>query len=117
FTIRNSLFAVVGLLVAAVIVYSSLSALRSLDERAMAERALQDSLTSDAFLNAARGWSLERGVMNTVLNLSEAGTAQFRSRINDARRASEAAYVLALQGLKERPDFAGRDELVKQIEE
>src|SRR5690554_1020253 len=86
FTIRNSLFAVVGLLVAAVIFYSSLSALRALDERAMAERALQDSRISEAFLNAARGWSLERGVMNTVLNMPEAGTAQFRARIDEARR-------------------------------
>ncbi len=116
-TIRNSLFAIVGLLIAAVIGYSTMSALRALDARSAAEQALDDSRTSQAFLSAARYWSIERGVLNTALNMPEAGNAQFRSRIDEARAAADKEFAAAMDGLKRRPDFEGRAELIKAIEE
>lgn len=116
-TIRNSLFAIVGLLIAAVIGYSSMSALRALDARSVAEQALDDSRISEAFLNAAHYWSIERGVFNTALNLPEGGNSQFRSRIDEARAAAEKEFATAMAALKRRPNFPGREELISTIDE
>nr|WP_279347274.1 HAMP domain-containing methyl-accepting chemotaxis protein [Govania unica] len=76
-----------------------------------------DSKISESFISASRNWSFARGIMNTALNFPEPGSAEFRSRIDTARAAGEKAFLDGMTSLKQRPDFAGKAELIKAIEE
>lgn len=117
FTIRNSLFAVVGTLVAAIVIFSITAARDALEEGGAAERVVTDSQMSMALLDAARYWSVERGVMNTALNFEERASTNFRSMIDDARSRADEAYRVGLDGLKSSTDFAGKADLVAEVEE
>ncbi|RMF08571.1 MAG: methyl-accepting chemotaxis protein [Alphaproteobacteria bacterium] len=117
FTIRNSLFAILGVLVTTVVVFSISNAINALHQGEEAERVVADNQISSAFLEAARYWSVERGVMNTALNFPDAADSSFRTEIVDARAKAEKAYKRGLEGLRDRPDFPGKADLIAEIEE
>lgn len=116
-TIRNSLFAIVGMLILAVVAYSSLSLFQSLEDRREAEQIVADSKISEALITATRNWALERGVINTALNLPEPGSAEFRRRIDAARNVSETAFKKGMADLKARPNYPGKAAAIKDVEE
>ncbi len=70
-TIRNSLFAIVGILVSAIVIFSVSSAIDGVKKGSEARRVVADNQISEAFLVAARHWSVERGAMNTALNFAD----------------------------------------------
>ncbi|RIK94346.1 MAG: hypothetical protein DCC73_07235 [Proteobacteria bacterium] len=115
-TIRNSIFAIVGFLVTAVVVISTTSVIDALNERRAAQQVTQDSRISQYFLKAARYWSIERGVTNTALNSQEPASVQFLARIKEARETADVAYQAAMTEYRARPDFAGKAELLAEIE-
>ncbi len=116
-TIRNSLFAVVGLLVAAVIAYSSIAALKAISERTTAQRVLADSRIAKDFLDATHHLAVERGVMNTALNTPDAGGAAYKKQIVDSRSLAEKSFKSAIDGLNAREDFAGKTDLLALVQD
>ncbi|WP_321393213.1 methyl-accepting chemotaxis protein [Emcibacter sp.] len=116
FTIRNSLFGIVGILVLSVLTFSAISAFEAADRKSEAELIVQVNETSDHLLNAAHYFSVERGIVNTVLGSDTAGSAEKRRLAETQSEKAEAAYKNALRLARDADDFAGKKELVDAVE-
>ncbi|WP_210414140.1 methyl-accepting chemotaxis protein [Luteithermobacter gelatinilyticus] len=110
------MFSVVGILVLSVVTFSTLSALNAANEKAEAERIVTVNETSDYLLKGEHYFSTERGVMNTALGNASAGTSDKWDIIQKSRKDAETAYKKALVSVKNGYDFAGKQDLIAEVE-
>ena len=116
FTIRNSLFGIVGILVLSVLGFSAMSAFEAASKKSEAELIVYVNDTSDHLLAAAHYFSVERGIVNTVLGSSTAGSAGIRAEAEAESEKAETAYKKALKMAQDVDDFGGKENLIKGVE-
>ncbi|MDP6352191.1 MAG: HAMP domain-containing protein, partial [Alphaproteobacteria bacterium] len=113
-TIRNTLFAVVGVflvMTAALAGFKAVEAVRDLDIVGQADAA---NAISDLLLNSANNWAVERGVTNAALVGNEPIGADVREKIDARRATADPAFAEALKRLAETGDFGGKQELMTE---
>jgi len=115
FTIRNSLFGIVGILALFVLFFSVQSVFNSLDRKAEAEKAVEINQVSDNLLSAAHYFSMERGVMNTALGYDSPGSSEMKNKIASSRKNGEQAYGEVITYLNNSENFEGKEELTKEL--
>ncbi len=114
FTIRNSLFAIVGVLVLAVMGFSITSAFNAADQRAEANRIVLVNDIAENLLVAARNFSVERGVINTALGNDAPADAIMKKKAAEAREQGTKAYKIALSEL-DGLEFQRKEKFVKLL--
>jgi methyl-accepting chemotaxis protein len=114
-TIRNSLFALVGVLVLAIVVLNVLESVRAFETRSRAESVVAHDRVADYLLDAAREWSDERAYVATALGAPAPISADRLNEITGHRTAAGIAYKAALSGLDRIGDFPGKAGMVKTL--
>jgi methyl-accepting chemotaxis protein len=117
FTIRNALFAIITVLIAAVVIESGINAFHAVKQRASARVILQVNGISDHLLTAARHWAVERGVVTAALNTEAPVSARDRQTIAKNRAAADKAFEAAMTDLKNTPSFERHQALVTAVTE
>ncbi len=117
FTIKNSLFGIVAILVLIVISFRIISALDASSYKSELEKTLVINDFSDDLIEAANHFSIERGVMVIALGSSEEISPTFKSMIDENRNKGELAYNKALEIFTTLDDFPRKDKLFSEIKE
>ncbi|MBC8339575.1 MAG: HAMP domain-containing protein [Rhodospirillales bacterium] len=116
FTVRNSLFAITGVLMIGLVIESGLAALESMNKRnAENEVQIANEIASD-LLTSANNWAVERGVTNANLAGDDPVGEKARGIIDGRRAKADPAFKKALGGLQDFRDFAGKKELIASAE-
>ncbi|MFC7049710.1 methyl-accepting chemotaxis protein [Emcibacter nanhaiensis] len=82
-----------------------------------ADLIVQVNETSDHLLNAAHYFSVERGIVNTVLGSDTAGSSAKRAQAEAESEKADAAYKSALGMAQDIDEFAGKKELIGAVEQ
>jgi len=115
-TIRNSLLFVVFILAGLVIYLAADAAWEAGADREDARNIVTSTEISDLLLTAAGQWAVERGATNAALNADHAVIGAVRANIDQRREASDAAYLEAIERLKNGGDFKGKTALMDEAE-
>jgi methyl-accepting chemotaxis protein len=99
FTIRNSLCAIVAILVLAIIGINVNSAIHALGEKRHAQELVAHNMISDLLLTAAREWAAERSVTSAVLASPHSIDGPQQKNLGVHRAAGDHAYQDALTAL------------------
>lgn len=116
FTIKNSLFGIVAILVLTVVSFKVSSTIDSSRYKVELEKALVVNDFSDGLKAASNYFSVERGVMVIALGSDKEISPTFKSMINENRRKGEAAYKKAMETFASLNDFADKKELKSKID-
>ena len=111
-TIRNSLFALVGVLVLATVAFNVNGALDAMNNRHLANQVVAHNSVSDKLLESAKYWSAERAIVATALGDAQAVSDERLKKIMEARKAGDAAYQAALDQMKSLDSFSHEQELM-----
>ena len=111
-TIRNSLFALVGVLVLATVAFNVNGALDAMNNRHLANQVVAHNAVSDNLLESAKDWSAERAIVATALGDEQAVSDERLKKIMDARKAGDAAYQAAVDQMKSLDNFSHEQELL-----
>ncbi len=117
FTVRNSLFAVLGVLVSLVLVFAIIAAKTALQERAEAGAVVAANKLSDSLLNFAQRLAVERGVTNTALGYEQVPDRSFMSRIAEERAIVKSNFETVAATISEIEDFPRKAELLQSFNE
>ena len=115
-TIRNELFAAVGILVIGLLILSGMGILDAARHRADIRDAGQANQHGDLLLTSASNWAVERGVTHSALAAAGQVDDKFRAIIGARRAEADAAFRMAVDGLGEFRGFAGKDLLAAEIQ-
>ena len=115
-TIKNSLLAIVTMLVTGVLFFSGMSALTAYQERLHEQQTIEMNGLSDLLLTSAGNWAEERGLTNAALGAPEPIAADRRALIDERRAAADRALSSALDGLRRGPSFPGQEEAIAGVE-
>jgi len=116
-TIRNSLFALVGVLVLAIVALNVSGALDAYRQRAAALSVVEHGRLTDQLLMAARKWSAERSYAGTALGAPGVASEDLRNNITQARAEGDKAFQTAIENIGRLSDFTGHDDLVTKVQE
>lgn len=115
FTIKNSLFGIVTVLVLIVVAFRLNSAIEASQDKAQLEQAVVINDFSDAMIEAANHFSIERGVMVIGLGSDQEISTAFKSMIDDHRREGGRAYKRAMDIFSTLDDFGHKEKLTTEI--
>lgn len=111
-TIRNSLFALVGILVMAVVVFNVIGAVSATNTRHRANQVVAHNTVSDKLLESANAWSAERAIVATALGSVDPANDSVIQEVAKRRAAGDAAYKAAMEALSAVDAFDKQEELV-----
>lgn len=114
-TIKNSLFAIVTILMLIITSFSISSTMESSEYKAELEKAIVISDLSDSLIAAANHFSIERGVMVIALGSDGEISSAFQSMINENRSKGGSAYKQAMAIYAGLEEFPRKDELALEI--
>ncbi len=117
FTIKNSLFGIVAILVLIVVSFRISSAIDASSYKSELEKAIVINELSDNLIDASHYFSIERGVSVIALGSAEAISPAFRSIVDENRQKGIAAYNKAMATYDELADFPRKAELAQEIED
>ncbi|MEQ8740732.1 MAG: HAMP domain-containing protein, partial [Hoeflea sp.] len=103
-TIRLTMIAVVSVLAAFAVAATSLVALDSWDDFAGADAVASVNPVTDALLESAGAWALERGVTNAALSDAGPASQQTLARIREYRELGNGAVTSAMDQLAQDDD-------------
>ncbi len=115
FTIKNSLFGIVAILVLIVVSSRIMSAMEASNHKSELEAAVQISELSDDLIAAANAFSAERGVMVIALGSDQRISGTFRTMVDENRTKGIASYKKALANFEALDDFPRKAELTKEV--
>lgn len=115
FTIKNSLFGIVAVLVLIVVSFRISSSIEASNHKAEMEMALSINDFSDDLIAAAGHFSIERGVMVIALGSDRKITPEFKKIVDDNRAAGIAAFKKAMDTMKDLEDFSRKAKMEKSI--
>jgi methyl-accepting chemotaxis protein len=107
-TVRNSLYAITGVLIALLVVAGSYKAIDAAGARASATQVLESNMLADRLLEAAGQWAVERGRSNAALSAENAVGADDIATIKARRAAADTALDAALTMIGRSPDGASK---------
>lgn len=116
FTIKNSLFGIVSILILIVVSFRISAAIDASDYKAQLENAVVINELSDDLIEAANHFSIERGVMVIGLGSDAEISSAFKTMISDNRSMGILAYQQAMVTYDNLNDFPRKEELAKEIE-
>lgn len=116
FTIKNSLFGIVTILVLIVVAFRLNSAMDASRYKAELERSVVINDFSDELIEAANHFSVERGVMVIALGSDREISSTFKSMIDENRIKGGTAYNKAMTIFTGLDDFSHKKELKTKIE-
>ncbi len=116
FTIKNSLFGIVAILVLIVVSFRITSVIDASNYKAELEKAIVINDFSDSLINATNHFSLERGAMVIALGSEEAISSKFSAMIEENRTKGMAAYQKAMATFTAMEDFPRKKGLVSEVE-
>ncbi|MCF6214582.1 MAG: methyl-accepting chemotaxis protein [Emcibacter sp.] len=116
FTIKNSLFGIVAILVLIVVSFRVSSAIDASNYKAELEYAVVINEFSDNLIEATNHFSLERGAMVIALGSEEAISSKFNAMITENRAKGVAAYQKAMANFAKMDDFPRKKALVLETE-
>lgn len=117
FTIRNSLFGIVTVLVMIIMSFNIISALDASDQKSESMRAIEINDFSDKMLDATHYLSLERGILYTSLGFEGSAPSVFVGKIRDNHAKAVSSFKSALSILKTFEDFPRKRDMIKSINE
>ncbi|VAX03597.1 Methyl-accepting chemotaxis protein [hydrothermal vent metagenome] len=117
FTIKNSLFGIVAILVLIVVSFRITSVIDASNYKAELEKAIVINEFSDHLIEATNYFSLERGVMVIALGSEKAISSNFSTMIKENRSKGVAAYQKAMATFAEMDDFPRKKTLVLEVNE
>ncbi|VAV88153.1 Methyl-accepting chemotaxis protein [hydrothermal vent metagenome] len=115
FTIKNSLFGIVAILVLIVVSFRISSAIDASNYKAELEKAVVVNQLSDDLIDAANHFSVERGVTVIALGSDNVTSPTFKNMIEENRNKADAAYKKSMATYAALEDFPGKDKLLKDI--
>ncbi len=116
FTIRNSLFGIVAILVLIVVSFRISSAIDASNYKAELEYAVVINEFSDNLIEATNHFSLERAAMVIALGSEEAVSSKFNAMITENRTKGVTAYQKAMATFARMDDFPRKKTLVLEAE-
>lgn len=116
-SVRNSLLAIVGILVAVVVFYGALGAVRALGEEREASLQVAVNKAINELARAKVALAVERGVANAALGFEERPDPAFPRMVDEQRRIFDKAYAAALAQVADLPSFAAGGALVEAVGE
>lgn len=117
FTIRNSLLAIVGLLVAVVVFYGALAALDA--QKSKREASLQVTISDgiDSMTQANLALAVERGVSVTALGFEDVPDPKFAEMIRAERERFDRSWTEIEAIMGKLPDFTRKADLLAAARE
>ena len=115
FTIKNSLFGIVAVLVLIVVALRVGSAMDASNDKAELEQAVVINDFSDDMIEAANHFSIERGVMVIALGSDREMSSSFKTMIDQHRKSGGLAYKRAMSIFTTLDDFDGKGKLTTDI--
>ncbi|MBI3709468.1 MAG: HAMP domain-containing protein [Proteobacteria bacterium] len=96
-TLKTTLFAITAVLTLLVVGLAGSIAMRTLDERAIANAGRQANAIGDLLLKSAGAWAIERGATNTALNANDPINGSQRETIDKQRQTADTSFRAALE--------------------
>lgn len=115
FTIKNSLFGIVAILVLIVVSFRINSAMEASNHKAELENAVEINSFADNLIAAANHFSMERGVSVIALGSESAISQNFKNMIEENRSKGAAAFKKAMATLDTLADFPRKQKKVEEI--
>jgi len=117
FTIKNSLFGIVAILVLIVVAFRINSVIDASNNKNNMEESVIVNEFSDDLIAAANHFSVERGVMVIALASDREISSVFQSMVDENRKKAITAYKNALSVLDQLDNFPQRAKLVKKLKD
>ncbi|MCF6195872.1 MAG: methyl-accepting chemotaxis protein [Emcibacter sp.] len=117
FTIKNSLFGIVAILVLIVVSFRISSAIDASNYKAELENAVLINEFSDDLIDAATSFSIERGVTVIALGSDKAISPTFNTMIEEYRIKGIEAFNKSMKVLDALDNFPRKSNLIKEIQE
>ncbi|NOZ42814.1 MAG: HAMP domain-containing protein [Alphaproteobacteria bacterium] len=117
FTIKNSLFAIITLLVLIVVAFRVNSVISASNHKTEMEKAVVVNEFSDNLIAAADYFSIERGVMAIALGSDKPISPAFQSMVDNNRTKGAAAYKRAISALNNLDSFPRKVALFKKLKD
>lgn len=115
FTIKNSLFGIVAILVLIVLSFRLNSAIEAYNYKAELEKAVVINEFSDRLIEAANHFSIERGVTVVALGSEDEISPTFTSMIDENRNKGRSTYKKAMSIFAELDDFPLKNKMAMEI--
>jgi len=116
FTIKNSLFGIVAILVLIVVSFRISSAIDASNNKADLEKAIAINKFSDNLIDATNHFSLERAAMVIALGSEQAISTTFRTMVVENRAKAIDGYKKAMANFIDMDDFPHKKELASEVE-
>ena len=115
FTIKNSLFGIVSILILIVVSFRISAAIEASNYKAELEKAVVINELSDDLIEAANHFSIERGVMVIALGSDKMISPAFKTMIDENRSKGVVAYKHAMNVFAALDDFPRKNQLAEEI--
>jgi len=116
FTIKNSLFGIVSILVLIVVSFRVSSSIDAANYKAELENAVLINQLSDDLIQATNHFSHERAVMVIGLGSEKSMSSAFKTMVSENRAEGIAAYKKAMSSFVAMDDFPRKKALIEEVE-
>ncbi|WP_281300608.1 MULTISPECIES: methyl-accepting chemotaxis protein [unclassified Iodidimonas] len=116
-TIRNSLLAIVGLLIIILVFDGVMTAMDAMKNQREASLQVDVGETVDQITTAKLALAVERGASGTALAFESVPDRRFRDMITEERARFDQAYGAFRQKLQNLPDYEGKEALISAMQD